>query len=161
MDRLSDYRVKLQERIDEAFAEYQDAEAAQDDDFSNDDARDAYCFLKGLQEAMKILDHQRDPNEIVMECGTYRPAVQLLTQADVDKMHFEKIWLSYGPGAENGEWAVVIFGRIYSIDTLDGAGLEDILNDLMAGETLDNPTGPYTAYRHRPEMRYHGPAWNR
>lgn len=56
LDGLSDYRVKLQERIDEAFAEYQDAETAQDDDFSNDDARDAYCFLKGLQEAMEILE---------------------------------------------------------------------------------------------------------
>ena len=56
MDRLCEYRVKLQERIDEAIAEYQDAEAAQDDDFSNDDARDAYCMLCGLQEAMKILD---------------------------------------------------------------------------------------------------------
>ncbi|WP_209342724.1 hypothetical protein [Flavonifractor sp. AGMB03687] len=48
--------MKLQERIDEAIAEYQDAEASQDDDFSNDDARDAYCILCGLQEAMKILD---------------------------------------------------------------------------------------------------------
>lgn len=56
MDRLSEYRVKLQERIDEAIADYQEAEAAQDDDFSNDDARDMYCFLDGLQEAMKILD---------------------------------------------------------------------------------------------------------
>ena len=49
--------MKLQERIDKAIAEYQDAEAAQDDDFSNDDARDAYSLLCGLQEAMKILDH--------------------------------------------------------------------------------------------------------
>lgn len=56
MDRLSDYRVKLQERIDEAADEYQDAEAAQDDDFSNDDARDLFQFLCGLQEALKLLD---------------------------------------------------------------------------------------------------------
>lgn len=56
MDRLSDYRVKLQERIDEAADEYQDAEAAQDDDFSNDDARDLFQFLYGLQEALKLLD---------------------------------------------------------------------------------------------------------
>ena len=97
--------------------------------------------------------HERVPNEIVVQYGAYRPAIRPLTQADVDKMHFEKIWLSYGPGTDDGEWAVVIFGRIYSIVTLEGAGLEDVLNDLMPGETLDDPTGPYTAYRHRPEVR--------
>ncbi|MCI7473688.1 MAG: hypothetical protein MSB10_08440 [Clostridiales bacterium] len=48
--------MKLQERIDEAADEYQDAEAAQDDDFSNDDARDLFQFLCGLQEALKLLD---------------------------------------------------------------------------------------------------------
>lgn len=56
MDRLSDYRVKLRERIDEAADEYQNAEAAQDDDFSNNDARDLFQFLCGLQEALKLLD---------------------------------------------------------------------------------------------------------
>ena len=53
MDRLSEYRMKLQERIDEAADEYQDAEAAQDDDY---DALDLFQFLCGLQEALKLLD---------------------------------------------------------------------------------------------------------
>lgn len=57
MDRLSDYRAKLQARINAAVDEYYEAAgAAQDDHFTNDDARDAYCFLSGLQEAMEILD---------------------------------------------------------------------------------------------------------
>lgn len=71
-----------------------------------------------------------------------------LTQADLDKMDFDKVWISYGPEPDNGEWALVYGGQLYSIDTLEGAGFEDMLRDLMAGgETLDNPSGAYRVYR--------------
>ncbi|MBM6725455.1 hypothetical protein, partial [Pseudoflavonifractor phocaeensis] len=56
-----------------------------------------------------------------------------LTQADLDKMDFDKVWISYGPEPDNGEWALVYNGLLYSIDDLEGAGFEDMLNDLMRG----------------------------
>ena len=73
-----------------------------------------------------------------------------LTQSDLDEMHFERVWIDYGQdesGERSGEEGVVLYGRLYSIDTLDGAGLEELLLDAISGETLNNPTGTYTAYR--------------
>lgn len=39
------------------------------------------------------------------------------------------------------------------LDALDGAGLEELLLDAVGhgGDTLDNPSGTYTLYRHPPE----------
>lgn len=77
-----------------------------------------------------------------------------LTMDEINKMHFDKIWLSYaGEDAEegDGEYAVVLYGKIYSIDVLDGSGFEDALNDVANGETLDSPSGKYVAYRRGPE----------
>ena len=75
-----------------------------------------------------------------------------LTQDDISKMHFDKVWLSYEAvsGAElgDGEPAIVLFGKIYSIDVLEGAGFQDALEDMVCGETLDRPSGQYTAYRY-------------
>ena len=76
---------------------------------------------------------------------------QPLTLADVDKMNFDKVWMSYGDGTDDGEWGIVIFGRLYSIDVLEGAGLQDMLDDLMCGESLDRPSGQYVVYRTKPE----------
>lgn len=79
-----------------------------------------------------------------------------LTQSDLDKLHFERVWIDYGPDEEGGrcgEEGVVLYGRLYSIDTLDGAGLEALILDAgCRGETLDNPSGPYTVYRRPPEQ---------
>ena len=79
-----------------------------------------------------------------------------LTQADVDKMHFDRVWIDYGTGEcseRDGEEGVILYGKLYSIDTLDGAGLEDLLLDATGhgGDTLDNPSGNYTVYRRPPE----------
>ena len=78
-----------------------------------------------------------------------------ITQADLSKMHFERVWIDYGPdedGKRCGEDGVVLYGRLYSIDALDGAGLEELLLDAgCRGEILDNPSGTYTVYRHQPE----------
>lgn len=76
-----------------------------------------------------------------------------LTQSDLDKMHFERVWIDYGPdetGERCGEEGVVLYGKIYSIDALDGSGFEELLLDAMSGETIDNPTGTYTVYRRPP-----------
>ncbi len=73
-----------------------------------------------------------------------------LTQEQISGMHFDKIWLDYGED-NGGEWAVVLFGKIYSIDTLEGAGFEELLLDLVDGETLDHPSGQYTVRRHKPK----------
>ena len=71
-----------------------------------------------------------------------------LTQADLNSMDYDKVWLDYG---DEGEWALVVNGRIYSLAVLEGAGFEDILRDEVAGETMDRPSGDYAVYRRPPE----------
>lgn len=71
-----------------------------------------------------------------------------LTQADLDSMDYDKVWIDYG---DNGEWALVVYGRIYSLSNLEGCGFEDILRDEVAGETMDRPSGDYIVYRRPPE----------
>lgn len=68
-----------------------------------------------------------------------------LTQADLDGMDYDKVWIDYEDGT--GEWALVCNGYIYSIDTLEGAGLDFV--DYMRGEKLE-PHG-YKVYRRPPE----------
>lgn len=71
-----------------------------------------------------------------------------LTQADLDAMDYDKVWLDYGG---DGEWALVVSGRIYALAVLEGAGFEDILRDEVDGETMDRPSGNYTVYLCPPE----------
>ena len=72
------------------------------------------------------------------------PPNEALTQADLDSMDYDKVWIDYG---DNGEWALVVSGRIYSLAVLEGAGFEDILRDEVDGETMDRPSGDYAVYR--------------
>ncbi len=72
------------------------------------------------------------------------PPNEPLTQADLDSMDYDKVWLDYGA---DGEWALVVSGRIYSLAVLEGAGFEDILRDEVDGETMDRPSGDYAVYR--------------
>lgn len=76
------------------------------------------------------------------------PPNEPLTQADLDGMDYDKVWLDYG---DEGEWALVVNGRICSLAVLEGAGFEDILRDEVGGETMDRPSGDYTVYRRPPE----------
>lgn len=76
------------------------------------------------------------------------PPNEPLTQADLDAMDYDKVWLDYGG---DGEWALVVSGRIYALAVLEGAGFEDILRDEVDGETMDRPSGNYTVYRRPPE----------
>ena len=73
------------------------------------------------------------------------PPNEPLTQADLDGMDYDKVWIDYEDGT--GEWALVCKGYIYSIDTLEGAGLDFV--DYMRGEKLE-PHG-YKVYRRPPE----------
>lgn len=86
------------------------------------------------------------------ECVHYQPTLtppnEALTQADLDSMDYDKVWIDYG---DNGEWALVVSGRIYSLAVLEGAGFEDILRDEVDGETMDRPSGDYAVYRRPPE----------
>lgn len=72
-----------------------------------------------------------------------------LTQADLDSMDYDKVWIDYG---DDGEWALVVNGRIYCLAVLEGAGFEDILREELGGETLDRPSGDYTVYRRPTEV---------
>ena len=76
--------------------------------------------------------HAKEPNEP-------------LTQAALDSMDYDKVWIDYEDGT--GEWALVCDGVIYSIDTLEGAGLD--FGEYMQGEMLE-PHG-YKVYRRPPE----------
>ena len=73
-----------------------------------------------------------------------------LTQADLDVMDYDKVWIDYG---DDGEWALVVSGRIYALAVLEGAGFGDILRDEVDGETMDRPSGNYTVYRCPPEAK--------
>lgn len=89
----------------------------------------------GIMQSMPTVDYQKTPNEP-------------LTQADLDSMDYDKVWLDYGG---DGEWALVVSGRIYALAVLEGAGFEDILRYEVDGETMDRPSGNYTVYRCPPE----------
>lgn len=82
------------------------------------------------------------------EMPTLTPQNEPLTQADLDSMDYDKVWIDYG---DDGEWALVVNGRIYCLAVLEGAGFEDILREELGGETLDRPSGDYTVYRRPPE----------
>ena len=79
---------------------------------------------------------------------TLTPPNEPLTLEDLDSMDYDKVWLDYGA---DGEWALAVSGRIYSLAVLEGAGFEDILRDEVDGETIDRPSGDYAVYRRPPE----------
>ncbi len=88
-------------------------------------------------------------NEAIdMAIAALSPPNEPLTQADLDSMDYDKVWLDYGA---DGEWALAVSGRIYSLAVLEGAGFEDILRDEVDGETMDRPSGDYAVYRRPPE----------
>lgn len=85
---------------------------------------------------------------------TIPPPNEPLTQEDIDKMHFDRVWIDYGlddSGERCGEDGVILYGKLYSIDTLDGSAFEDLLLNSCDGETLGRPGGDYTVYRRPPE----------
>ena len=101
-------------------------------------------------------DHDSDQTaliDMVMddidEMPTLTPQNEPLTQADLDSMDYDKVWIDYG---DDGEWALVVIGRIYCLAVLEGAGFEDILREELGGETLDRPSGDYTVYRRPTEV---------
>ena len=83
------------------------------------------------------------------EMPTLTPQNEPLTQADLDSMDYDKVWIDYG---DDGEWALVVNGRIYCLAVLEGAGFEDILREELGSETLDRPSGDYTVYRRPTEV---------
>lgn len=87
--------------------------------------------------------------QIVDTAPTLTPPDEPLTQADLDSMDYDKVWIDYG---DDGEWALVVNGRIYCLAVLEGAGFEDILREELGGETLDRPSGDYTVYRRPTEV---------
>ena len=78
---------------------------------------------------------------------TNRPPTDPLTQEDLNKMFLETVWLQYPDGS--GEPALVVSGKIYSVDNLEGAGLD--LEEYCRGESLDSRTGEYRVYHRPPE----------
>lgn len=72
-----------------------------------------------------------------------------LTKEQMEAMNFEKVWISYGVdenGVDDGEWGVILFGRLYSIDVLEGAGMEELLQDLSNGESISDAEKQYMVY---------------
>ena len=78
---------------------------------------------------------------------TNRTPTDPLTQEDLNKMFLETVWLQYPDGS--GEPALVVSGKIYSVDNLEGAGID--LEEYCRGESLDSRTGEYRVYLRPPE----------
>ena len=98
--------------------------------------------------SLRASQHGRYADAIDMAITALSPPNEPLTQADLDSMDYDKVWIDYG---DDGEWALVVSGRIYSLAVLEGAGFEDILRDEVDGETMDRPSGDYAVYRRPPE----------
>ena len=94
--------------------------------------------------SLRASQHGRYADAIDMAITALSPPNEPLTQADLDSMDYDKVWIDYG---DDGEWALVVSGRIYSLAVLEGAGFEDILRDEVDGETMDRPSGDYAVYR--------------
>ena len=103
------------------------------------------CSTQGCAILRNAVAHM----EAALERATFTLPNEPLTQADLDSMDYDKVWIDYG---DDGEWALVVNGRIYCLAVLEGAGFEDILRDEVGGETMDRPSGTYTLYRRPPEV---------
>ena len=79
------------------------------------------------------------------------PSSEPLTAEQLRRMHFELVWFVYPPQYEGDsggcEEGVVLYGKLYSIDTLEGAGFEEMLLDVDRGDDPDRPSGNYHAVR--------------
>jgi hypothetical protein len=84
---------------------------------------------------------------VIKTAPTLTPPNEPLTQADLNEMYLNEVWLGYPDGS--GETALVVSGKIYSTSSIEGAGLD--LDEYIMGETLNNPTGNYKVYRRPPE----------
>lgn len=98
--------------------------------------------------SLRASQHGRYADALDMAISALSQPNEPLTQADLDSMDYDKVWLDYGA---DGEWALAVSGRIYSLAVLEGAGFEDILRDEVDGETMDRPSGDYAVYRRPPE----------
>lgn len=129
---------------------------------------DADALVKELERSADYCkQHGKEADEFVFRlmisllkdeqvAPTFIPPNEPLTQADLEDMHFDRVWIDYGvseDGEREGEKGVVLYGKLYNTETLDGAGFEDLLLDVIGhgGDTLDNPSGTYTVYRRPPE----------
>ena len=79
------------------------------------------------------------------------PSSEPLTAEQLRRMHFERVWFVYPPQYEGDsggcEEGVVLYGKLYSIDTLEGASFEEMLLDADRGDDPDRPSGNYQVFR--------------
>lgn len=79
------------------------------------------------------------------------PSSEPLTAEQLRRMHFERVWFVYPPQYEGDtggcEEGVVLYGKLYSIDTLEGAGFEEMLLDADRGDDPDYPSEKYQVFR--------------
>lgn len=79
------------------------------------------------------------------------PSSEPLTAEQLRRMHFERVWFVYPPQYEEDsggcEEGVVLYGKLYSIDALEGAGFEEMLLDADRGDDPDRPSGNYQVFR--------------
>ena len=106
------------------------------------------CSIHGCAILRNAIEHMEAALSNYDRLSALSPPNEPLTQADLDSMDYDKVWIDYG---DDGEWALVVNGRIYCLAVLEGAGFENILRDEVGGETMDSPTGTYTVYRRPPE----------
>ena len=96
---------------------------------------------------LRSFQYGREANALDMALAALEQPTDPLTQEDLNKMFLETVWLQYPDG--NGDPALVVSGKIYSVDNLEGAGLD--LEEYCRGESLDSRTGEYRVYHRPPE----------
>ena len=99
------------------------------------------CSTHGCAILRNAIEHIEAALSNYDSLSALSPPNEPLTQADLDSMDYDKVWIDYG---DDGEWALVVSGRIYALAGLEGIGFEDILRDEVGGETMDRPSGDYT-----------------
>ena len=103
------------------------------------------CSTHGCAILRNAIEHMEAALSNYDSLSALSPPNEPLTQADLDSMDYDKVWIDYEDDC--GEWALACNGYIYSIDTLEGAGLD--FGDYMRGERLEHHG--YKVYRRPPE----------
>ena len=103
---------------------------------------DKYIKLEDAIDLFWTVDPENNGDDgctVVLKCGSYDsneietllselPTIEIappnepLTQAELNEMYLNEVWLEYPDGS--GETAIVVLGTIYSVNALEGAGLD-------------------------------------
>ena len=74
------------------------------------------CSTHGCAILRNAIEHMEAALSNYDRLSALSPPNEPLTQADLDSMDYDKVWIDYG---DDGEWALVVSGRIYALAVLE------------------------------------------